>query len=74
MSVKWVSRHLERLYWEGWVTDAKNNDTGKKMLKLIITERQIRVGVGLVKIKTTVRVVRMEVAYATPEKEGIYKS
>ena len=33
----WVSRHLERVYGEGWVTEAKNKDTGK-ILKLIMTE------------------------------------
>ena len=30
-----VSRHLERTYGEGWITVAKNKDTGK-MSKLII--------------------------------------
>ena len=34
----WVSRHPERVYGEGWETETKNKDTGKKMLELIIIE------------------------------------
>ena len=37
-SVYWVSCHLERLYGEGSVHEAKNKDTGKKMLNLIIAK------------------------------------
>ena len=33
-----VSRHLERVYGEGSVNEAKNKDTETEMLKLIITE------------------------------------
>ena len=32
-----VSCHFERVNGEGWVTDAKNKDTRKDMLTLIIT-------------------------------------
>ena len=34
----WVSRHPERVHGEGWVTETKNKDTGKKMLNYIIIE------------------------------------
>ena len=37
-SFLWVSRHLERVYGEGWETEARNKDIGKEMLKLFMIE------------------------------------
>ena len=62
----WVSRHLERVYGEGWVTEAKK-DTGK-ILKL--TNKRLVWGKSRPKILDG-----GWLTYITPEKgEGIYES
>ena len=73
MSVSWVLRKLKRAYGEGWVTETKTKDTGKDILKLIITEDKP----GLVLGRSRPNIlggVWGRGTYFTPEKEARYMS
>ena len=68
----WVLRHLERVYGEGWVTEAKNKNmyrVGDVEVDYITEDNQGLVW-GLSIPKNTGLGLRRGITYITPEKGG----
>ena len=68
----WISRHLERVYGDGWVAEAKIKDTGKKKLKLIVTKDKQGSVWGKTRQKILGGVKGGGGTYINPEKGGGY--
>ena len=68
----WISRHLERVYGDGWVTEAKIKDTGKEKLKFIVTEDKHGSVWGKTRQKMLGGVKGGGGTYINPEKGGGY--